>query len=610
MKTLLKTAFIFFYFLFYLALNIYSQNSNETATYNNYLNNQFLRNSFFVDPGGKCYFSNCNDSIYSFNSKLINKWDLIFEETLSLSFDLHKSQIMYRINSENEVLKTVTNGESWIKIQNGLPPTETFNDIKVNPHNSSEVFLFSQNNIYKTTDAGFTWNHLCKSRFTYGFSISQNQPTKIYLLDSDSLYLSDDGGHSWKNISKKIISTNQLNTLKPTKDEHLTLYSFANFVKKDTTFVFAFTNHGIYYTTDEGVIWNEANKNMDINSMLFIVYFDGTTIYAGGKNTKDQRPILYKSDISPVSWIKVDLLADESDYITGIYKENNNESIYVSTYMKKIYQIDSTKQIVGLNYGMLPHSIIHSKASSANNNSRVTVALLENNKLLDIKNYGVWKSTDNGRTWKDICLYNKRDNAYGLTELMISPHNSNEILLFDKGLNLISLDGGVNWGGIQNNGIKLEDNTILDFRYDPFDKNIVYIITYWGGEESILLRYDRTTLGFTELRKITDDIADDRDVNFIISSNDNKKIFISNGDISLDGGWTWESVFENMDKITEDLNINNAIVKVTAYTGDRIEVELYEKGYNYILNCNRIVSEDNGKNWFLKEKWETKVIKP
>jgi len=599
----MKRTLLFLYILFYLVLCIQSQNQIINTSYNNYINNQFLQNRFFIDPNGKCYYSNPNDSVYCFNYKHVNKWDLKFEKIKLLSFDAHKPQVIYCINTDNEVMKSVTNGESWIKIQNGLPTTENFIDIKVNPHNSSEIFLLSRNNIYRTTDAGFTWNHIYRTKFTHGFSISQNLPNKLFLSDSDSLYLSDNGGLNWNNISRNIMLTNQFKSLKSTIKGQFTLYSFANFLKNDTILLYLFSSHGIYYTSDEGATWKEANKNMDSNSNLFNFYFDDSTIYAGGSNTNDE-PVLYKSNISPVSWTKIEVLADKEDYITGIYKESENASIFLSTFKNKLYQIDSIGQTVGLNYGLLPHSIVHSKVNYSSNNSNIIIALIENNNPLDIKRYGIWKSIDNGMTWKDIYLYNKPNSAYGLTRLMVNPHNSNEILLFDKGNDLITFDGGILWGGIQNNKIKLGDKTIVDFQYDSFDKNILYIITYDGKTE--LIRYDKTTFGFTVLRTIEDDIADSKEMNFLISSDDNKKIFICNGDISSDGGWTWESVFENMDKITDEININTAEARVISYSKNRIEVELKDRGYNGIWLCNMIISEDNGKTWSLKKKWEEK----
>ena len=120
----------------------------------------------------------------------------------------------------------------------------------------------------------------------------------------------------------------------------------------------------------------------------------------------------------------------------------------------------------------------------------------------------------------------------------------------------------------------------------------------------MLIRYDKNTGGLTELRKI----ENEKNYSFIISKDNNKKIFISNCDISNDGGWTWHSVFERLDKIVSDFgfNIYTSYLIPIEYVERRIEIEINEKTMWHPRHYARIVTEDNGETWKIIKTWEDK----
>jgi photosystem II stability/assembly factor-like uncharacterized protein len=589
--------------------NILSQESSQpnkltiVKSNNNYLPNLFVQNYFFSSPTGGCYLYR-DKKIYNSLNNTCDNWGIAYENTISICQDPTNLEIIYRINSSNEISKSMDNGNNWIVIQNGLPSGLNFYRITVNPSNTSEVYLLTSSGIFRTIDAGFTWVIYKQCEQLRQFIIDCTNKKRLYVLNKEGILFSNDEGSTWKNISGKLPTVLIKRTGGTAEYKSIDIYSISYININTNSYLLAQTEKGTFKTMDNGEQWTKINNDY-INS----TYIYKTDVYIGGMSynsiTKESKPVLYKSNEYGDQWNKIELKSEEIDNILGIYKDDSHSGIFITTANNRIVYIDSALNYIGLNYGLLTHSIVHSEISCKQDNKEITYALIENNSSVDVEKYGVWKSTDLKKTWQRCIIYNKPDNTYDLRKLYVSPFNPNEVWLFDRGYNIISLDGGKNWGSITNNKIKVVDE-IQDFQFDPLDNNILFFVTcYYHNGDNKLVRFDKTTLGSTVLHKIDDE----RRFNIVISKNDNKKIFISNGEISNDGGWTWHSVYESMDKIASQngFNINRADIILIEYNGNTIEIEINEKSMFVPRHYARMLSNDNGLTWVLVKKWEDKA---
>jgi len=561
----------------------------DSINRSNYLQNTMITNSFFTSSHGGCYLKYLN-SVYK-KMEDNSDWKKT-SDFANLCFDPNNPNIEYTY-SENIVSKSMNYGVNWREIQNGLPAELKINSLIVNPYNSSEVFLLSSTGLYKTSDEGFTWSifYPCLNAEKL-FIINKN---RFYLLSNSEIFSTTDEGKTWNNISKGLPSLlvkgeGRTAIFAPLKVNQMIFVNNTN-----NSYVLAMTDKGLYKSIADSLTWTLIN-----NDYIGASYIFNNSIYIGGSD-KNNLPVLYKSE-DGTKWDKIKINANDLEGICGIYKDNLDDGIYINS-GKKIAYIDTDFNVIGLNYGLVNHSIVYSKVTSIQNNKEVTYVLIENNKDIDVENYGVWKTVDNGKTWIKCIIYDKRNESYNLKRLYVSPFNPLEIWLFDKGFYVISFDGGSIWGGIQNNKVKIE-NGIEDFQFDPTNINILFFVTTYNNGSYMLIRYDKNTGGLTELRKI----ENEKNYSFIISKDNNKGIFISNCDISNDGGWTWHSVFERLDKIVSDIgfDINTAYIIPIEYVGHKIEIEINEKTMWHPRHYARIVSEDDGETWKVIKTWEDK----
>lgn len=112
-----------------------------------------------------------------------------------------------------------------------------------------------------------------------------------------------------------------------------------------------------------------------------------------------------------------------------------------------------------------------------------------------------------------------------------------------------------------------------------------------------LHRYDQSTGGSTNLRECGD--------SFVIAKDNSKNIITSKLEISNDGGWTWNSVLENIKKTIEgkfsyyeNYYAHTTIVTPVFYFENKIGVHLRDESDSSI-NID-VFSDDDGATWYVK----------
>lgn len=568
---------------------------NDSLNYARYSRNVSCRNDFFSSLSGLMHLY-YNGHIFAMIDNRRDSWDLIYQETRSMCQDPSNPSVQYLILHSGNVVKRMYEGGDWIKIMNGLPDNNLSYHIQINPYNNSELFLLNISGVYRSTDAGFTW--VMYKQSTIPTQLIFDQPNNYYLLDADGIFFTDNGGDNWKKISDnlpKILlgGTGRTAEYKPIIPDMIS--RFTSGIHSD---LIAGSLSGTFLSRDNGNTWEKINDDH-----LVTAFFSDSALFLGGEAlniTKgDNVPVIYQINNNSDEWKKINPIIKDAKKVRGIYQDNTNPGIILKVDDKLGY-LDTDSKVIGLNYGLVPHSNILSLVSCNQGEKTVYYALIKNENSIDIERYGVWKSDDNYKTWSKSLIYKEPDNTYGKIKLAVSPFNPFEIWLFDCGFDLITYNGGIYWEKLSDY-IPIE-HTIQDFEFDPQDKNILFFVTsYYNNGDNKLVRYDKTTKGSTVIKKIESHLHD-----IILSETNNKKIFISNGDISLDGGWTWQSVYEAINNVASKygffLNSSGTISPVS-YKDKTIEIQISEKQMYRPRHYGRLVSNDDGLNWTLTSEW-------
>jgi type IX secretion system substrate protein len=101
------------------------------------------------------------------------------------------------------VMKSVDFGNSFTSLTNGMDSV-VINAIQINPFNNSHIVAGGINGIWKSTDAGLSWQHtyimfdsLNAGHFIYDIKFKPNSSDTLYATTESEFLISTDGGSSW-----------------------------------------------------------------------------------------------------------------------------------------------------------------------------------------------------------------------------------------------------------------------------------------------------------------------------------------------------------------------------------------------------------------------------
>ncbi|MDQ3047383.1 MAG: T9SS type A sorting domain-containing protein [Bacteroidota bacterium] len=216
----------------------------------------------------------------------------------------------------NGVFMSSDNGLNWIRVNNGLT---SFDIESVAIHGSSVLVATMNENVFRSDDNGSTWVPASTGLIN----------DAIFLESDDSLALAITGGSfsgpgglfstldaiTWTEIPTAV--TGPLSTVT---------------FKESRIFVGTVTG-GLYYTDDNGVVWNSISSGLPAVKITDILY-SGTLLYAG---TEGQGVFL--STDNGNSWSASNTGIGNLT-ITGL--EESSSILFVSTYGGGIYQSNNS----------------------------------------------------------------------------------------------------------------------------------------------------------------------------------------------------------------------------------------------------------------------------
>ena len=559
-----------------------------------YLRNNQIINSFSIDKNGSLNLM-LKENLYNLCNDYGDSWCRSVENVSSVSFSPDDINIIYAIkNNGYDIIKSVDAGKSWITIKNGLPNNIRLFSIFINPHNSSEIFITSESGIYKTSDAGFFWKPFKVGIIPYQFSIDASDKNRFYLLSNEGPCISSDAGESWKLIGNTLPKVIAKGAGRSANYRTVNAYNMININHIENSTLLLFTEDGIYKTENDGQNWIEINSGFSKTALVTSVFLSDDEILLGCSEfisaLNKYESAIYKSDYTNIKWEKININSNEFQGISGIYKSPLYLGIFIKS-NEKIAYIDTSFNVIGLNYGVISHSIIHAFNYSNIDNKKLLYAIVENKNYIDSDNHGLWYSTNNGISWCKGVIYNHYANwaSPPLQKIFISPHDPLEIWSIDNNFNYVSFDGGITWYDIKE---KYGIDNLSDISFDPSNKNIMYFSTDY------LFRFDRTTLGKIQLCK--------SGPHFVVANDNIKNIVTSNYQVSNDGGWTWNSFYNKLDKLmmVNRFNLNNGKAIPLDYIGNKIIMKIVSTDLITPHGSYLVVSSDNGANWQIYKSFD------
>ena len=156
----------------------------------------------------------------------------------------------------------------------GLPDNASVNALAIDPTTPRTLYAgeFNRGGVFKSTDAGSTWNTLntgLPNTFVVALAIAPSTPPALYAATSGGVYNSTDGGDSWSAANTGLPDNASVNALAIDPTTPQTLY--------------AATTDGltarVYKSTDGGDTWNAAYTGLPdhVQTVVNALAIDPTT---------------------------------------------------------------------------------------------------------------------------------------------------------------------------------------------------------------------------------------------------------------------------------------------------------------------------------------------
>ncbi|MBA2422793.1 MAG: hypothetical protein H0V61_06170, partial [Chitinophagales bacterium] len=250
-----------------------------------------------------------------------------------IEMDPADTSIIYVGAASGGIFKSHDGGLNWVSIFDEQPSL-SIGDIAIAPSDPDIIFAgtgepncgggsvtYDGMGVYKSTDAGLTWNYsgLDSTRNTGRIMIDPNNPQQVFIATMGDLfantlqrgvYRSDDGGDTWERILFVSDSTGAIDlVINPLHPD--TLYACMwERVRRPTYEHYGGLTCGIYRSYDGGDTWTQLTDGLPAGSDVGRIGID---------ISQSNPDILYA------------IYADKTGYFDGIYKTLDNGDSWIQT---------------------------------------------------------------------------------------------------------------------------------------------------------------------------------------------------------------------------------------------------------------------------------------
>ncbi len=209
-------------------------------------------NDFVLNPKsrGIIYFINDNQLYKSTDNG--KKWQLIYTEgkpnvkLIGLAISHFDTSYIYILASDGSLLLSTDWGDSWQLVYNFKSKT---NKLYISPFNSQQIFVVTDRELWRSLDAGKTWQSILTPQREKFPGIDQfkelkfgNQVNQLVYLSKYGILKSNNNGKTWQTIP--LIT--QANTV------NIDTFSFN---PKNLSEVYYVVGNILYYSVDDGHNW-------------------------------------------------------------------------------------------------------------------------------------------------------------------------------------------------------------------------------------------------------------------------------------------------------------------------------------------------------------------
>lgn len=415
--------------------------------------------------------------------------------------------------------KSTDAGAVWNADTTGLPPTSQMSRISLGICLSSPDTLYAgiygpnplvassdTNRVYKSTDAGATWQPLTNAP-NYGFGqgwynnyvqVDPVNPNVVYLGGID-IWRSTDGGANWTDLTHSYTG----GPVHP--DQHA-----MDFDHEDPNTIFVGNDGGMYKSTDQGTDWDNLNQSI-VTIQYYGIAVDPHSSYVtyggtqdNGTQRRDSRYIW--GDVTGGDGGVVNVDYDNSDTVYGEWTGgyhlksvdgghtfsgiNNGISgkgdwqtpVVMNPRDPQVLYTGTTKFYKTTNGGLLWNTTTSSaidQKSSPQNISAIAVAPSNPSYIyVGVGTDGVYKTFTGGGKWQNVT---GTLPALFVSGILVNPDSENVAYVIFSGYGASHVfkteNGGGSWTDITSNLPNVPVDAIV---MDPHDENTLYIGTDIG----------------------------------------------------------------------------------------------------------------------------------
>lgn len=470
------------------------------------------------------------------------------------------------------IWKTVDDGITWNNISDGFLKTATVGAVTVsesNPniviagmgeHAARGVMTSMGDGVYKSTDAGKTWEHmgLEESRHISDVIIDPTNPNIIFVSAQGAqygpstqrgVYRSTDGGETWENVLF-VDNITGASALSMDMTNPTILYAA---MWQHRRFPWAMEsggkNSGIYKSNDGGTTWNQLKEGLpeEMGKIGLSVSRANPDLVFAVIEAEGEKGGVYRSDDAGKKWIQVNkdrINISRSWYYMEIYTDTQNENIVYVLNAPMTKSIDGGKTFAALS---TPHG----------DNHHLWIDPLNNQRMINSNDGGSNVSNNGGKSWSTQENQNTAQFYRVITDNLV-PYNvyagqqDNSTVAIASRTN----DQGIDWKDWY--AVAGGESAFLAF--DPDNPQLIYGGTYQGNID----KWDATTKESKPIKEypelglsISPEDAKYR-YNWnapIITSPHNRKIIYHGGNVvfkSTDEGHSWKVISPDLTRNETD----------------------------------------------------------